>query len=79
MGEFRIFSACAYLSPRLFSRLKIFSDPPFSESDIFELRILKSFMTTRPTSFRIDFYNDLVCDYKLSLAHMLNDLFHTLC
>jgi hypothetical protein len=23
-------------------------------------------------------YNDLVCDYKLSLAHMLNDLFHTL-
>ena len=24
-------------------------------------------------------YNDLVCDYKLSLAHMLNDLFHTMC
>jgi hypothetical protein len=24
-------------------------------------------------------YNDLVCDYKLSLAHMLNDLFHTIC
>jgi hypothetical protein len=24
-------------------------------------------------------YNDLVCNYKLSLAHMLNDLFHTLC
>jgi hypothetical protein len=24
-------------------------------------------------------YNDLVCEYKLSLAHMLNDLFHTLC
>jgi hypothetical protein len=24
-------------------------------------------------------YNDLVCDYKLSLAHILNDLFHTLC
>jgi hypothetical protein len=24
-------------------------------------------------------YNDLVYDYKLSLAHMLNDLFHTLC
>jgi hypothetical protein len=23
--------------------------------------------------------NDLVCHYKLSLAHMLNDLFHTLC
>ena len=23
-------------------------------------------------------YNDLVCDYKLSLAHMLNDLFHTI-
>jgi hypothetical protein len=23
--------------------------------------------------------NDLVCDYKLSLAHMLNDLFHTTC
>jgi hypothetical protein len=22
-------------------------------------------------------YSDLVCDYKLSLAHMLNDLFHT--
>jgi hypothetical protein len=22
---------------------------------------------------------DLVCDYKLSLAHMLNDLFHTIC
>jgi hypothetical protein len=24
-------------------------------------------------------YNDLVCDYKLSLAHILNDLFHTIC
>jgi hypothetical protein len=24
-------------------------------------------------------YNDLVCDYKLSLAHMLNYLFHTIC
>jgi hypothetical protein len=24
-------------------------------------------------------YDDLVCDYKLSLAHMLNDLFHTIC
>jgi hypothetical protein len=24
-------------------------------------------------------YNDLVCDYKLSLAYMPNDLFHTLC
>jgi hypothetical protein len=24
-------------------------------------------------------YNDLVCDYTLSLAHMLNDLFHTIC
>jgi hypothetical protein len=24
-------------------------------------------------------YIDLVCDYKLSLAYMLNDLFHTLC
>jgi ABC-type maltose transport system permease subunit len=24
-------------------------------------------------------YNDLVCNYKLSLAHMLNDLFHTIC
>jgi hypothetical protein len=24
-------------------------------------------------------YNDLVCDYKLSLAHMLDDLFHTIC
>jgi hypothetical protein len=24
-------------------------------------------------------YNDLVCDYKLSLAHMLNDLFHAVC
>jgi hypothetical protein len=24
-------------------------------------------------------YKDLDCDYKLSLAHMLNDLFHTLC
>jgi hypothetical protein len=23
-------------------------------------------------------YNDLVCEYKLSLAYMLNDLFHTL-
>jgi hypothetical protein len=22
-------------------------------------------------------YNDLICDYRLSLAHMLNDLFHT--
>jgi hypothetical protein len=24
-------------------------------------------------------YNDLICDYKLSLVHMLNDLFHTVC
>jgi hypothetical protein len=24
-------------------------------------------------------HNDLVCDYKLALAYMLNDLFHTLC
>ena len=24
-------------------------------------------------------YNDLICDYKLSLSHMLNDLFHGLC
>jgi hypothetical protein len=24
-------------------------------------------------------YNDLDCDYKLSLAHILNDLFHTIC
>jgi hypothetical protein len=24
-------------------------------------------------------YNDLVCNYKLSLNHMLKDLFHTLC
>ena len=23
-------------------------------------------------------YNDLVCDYKLPLAHMLDDLFHTI-
>jgi hypothetical protein len=24
-------------------------------------------------------YKDLVCDYKLLLAHMLDDLFHTIC
>jgi hypothetical protein len=24
-------------------------------------------------------YNDLVCDYKFSLAHMLDDFFHTIC
>ena len=24
-------------------------------------------------------YNDLVCDYKLPLAQMLDDLFHTIC
>jgi hypothetical protein len=24
-------------------------------------------------------YNDLVCDHKLSLAYMLNELFYTLC
>jgi hypothetical protein len=24
-------------------------------------------------------YNDLVCDNKSSLAHMLDDLFHTIC
>jgi hypothetical protein len=24
-------------------------------------------------------YNDFICNYKLSLAHMLNDLFHTIC
>jgi hypothetical protein len=24
-------------------------------------------------------YNDLVCDYKLSLTHMLSDLYYTLC
>jgi hypothetical protein len=23
-------------------------------------------------------YNDLVCDYRLSLTHTLNDLFHTI-
>jgi hypothetical protein len=26
-----------------------------------------------------DHYNNHVCDHKLSLAHMLNDLFHTIC
>ena len=26
-----------------------------------------------------DRYNDLVCDYKLSLAHVLKDMFHTIC
>jgi hypothetical protein len=26
-----------------------------------------------------DRYNAFVCDYKLSLAHMLNELFQTLC
>jgi hypothetical protein len=33
------------------------------------------------SSFRTFYacYNDLVCDYKFSLAHMLNDLFHTIC
>jgi hypothetical protein len=32
------------------------------------------------SSFRKFFtrYNDLACDYKLSLAHILNDLFHTI-
>jgi hypothetical protein len=31
------------------------------------------------SSFRklYDRYNDLVCDYKLPLTHMLDDLFHT--
>jgi hypothetical protein len=24
-------------------------------------------------------YNDLVCNYKLPLTHMLDDLFHTIC
>jgi hypothetical protein len=24
-------------------------------------------------------YNDFVCDYKLLLAHRLDDLFHTIC
>jgi hypothetical protein len=24
-------------------------------------------------------YYDLVCDYKLPLTHMLDDLFHTIC
>ena len=33
------------------------------------------------SSFRkfLGHYNDLVCDYKLSLAHMLKDSFHTIC
>ena len=31
------------------------------------------------SSFRKFYGNDLVCDYKLSLSHMLTDLFHTLC
>jgi hypothetical protein len=33
------------------------------------------------SSFR-KFYDrcyDFACDYKLSLAHMMNDLFHTIC
>ena len=38
-------------------------------------------MTRLKSSFRKFYgrYNDLVCDYKLSLSHMLTDLFHTLC
>jgi hypothetical protein len=43
--------------------------------------MLQGYNETRLTSpFRIFYfrYNELVCDYKLSLAHTLNDLFHTL-
>ena len=25
------------------------------------------------------YYNDTICNYNLSLVHMLNDLFYTLC
>jgi hypothetical protein len=35
--------------------------------------------TNKLWSESIIIFNALVCDYKLSLAHMLNDLFHTIC
>jgi hypothetical protein len=43
--------------------------------------MLQGYNESRLKSFRKFYgrYNDLVCDYKLSLAHMLNDLFHTIC
>jgi hypothetical protein len=44
--------------------------------------MLQSYNESRSKSLFRKFYgryNDLVCDYKLSLAHMLNDLFHALC
>jgi hypothetical protein len=44
--------------------------------------ILQGYNESRLKSyFRIFYgrYNDLVCDYKLSVANMLNDLFHTIC
>jgi hypothetical protein len=43
--------------------------------------MLQRYNEYRLKSFRKFYgrYNDLVCDYKLSLAYMLNDLFHTLC
>jgi hypothetical protein len=31
------------------------------------------------TSSHFGRYNDVVCDYKLPLAHMLDNLFHTIC
>jgi hypothetical protein len=44
--------------------------------------LLKGYNESRlKSSFRKFYghYNDLVWGYKLSLAHMLNDLFHTIC
>jgi hypothetical protein len=44
--------------------------------------LLQSYNESRlKSSFRTFYgrHNDLVCEYKLSLAHMLDDLFHTIC
>jgi hypothetical protein len=44
--------------------------------------VLQGYNESRLKSSFCNFYsrcNDLVCDYKLPLAHMLNDLFHTFC
>jgi hypothetical protein len=43
--------------------------------------MLQGYNESRLKSFRKFYgrYNDLVCDYKLPLAYMLDDLFHTIC
>ena len=61
-----------------------FTDQDFSKRGrlLTNKLILQGYNESRlKSSFRKFYgrYNDLVCGYNLSLAHMLNDLFHTIC